>query len=101
MIPKTVFFGIFALLAGAVFILPLPGFCVDESGCVDLVEKECKDCHSTTRICRRLVKDKAEIWWKSNIDNMVDYGAEYTKEERVEILKCLLKPYSEIEKLCE
>ena len=101
MIFKTIFIGIFALLLGAVLILPLPGLCAEGSGCVALVEKKCTDCHTTTRICRNLVKDRAEIWWKSNIDNMVEYGAEYTKGEQLEILKCLQKPYSEIEKLCE
>ena len=80
MIPKTVFFGIFALLTGVVFILPLPGFCGDDCNANIEMVRKCKDCHSTTRICGHLVKDKVEIWWKSNIDNMVDYGAEYTKE---------------------
>jgi hypothetical protein len=98
---KAIFFGMFVFLAGAVLILPLPGFCVEESGCVALVEKTCKECHSTARICRNLLKDRAEIWWKSNIDNMVEYGAEYTKEEGEKALNCLLKPYSEIKKLCE
>lgn len=32
---------------------------------------------------------------------MIDYGAEYTETERADILKCLLKPYSEIEELCQ
>jgi len=101
MISKTVFLGILALLAGMIFSLPLPGLCSEESGCVDLVEKKCADCHSMTRICRNLVKDRAEIWWKSNIDNMVDYGAEYTEKDLAELLKCVMKPYSEIEKLCQ
>ena len=98
---KTVFLGMLVIVISAVFIFPLPGFCVEKSDCVKMVEKSCTNCHSTGRICRNRVKDRSEIWWKSNIDNMVEYGAKLTKEERSEIFKCLFKSGAKIEKLCE
>lgn len=101
MIPKSVFITFFVIISGVIIGFAPVGSGNDALPCVDLLIKNCKDCHSLTRICRNLVKDRNEIWWKSNIENMVEYGAEYTPKEQEMFLKCLLKPYSEIEKLCD
>ena len=91
------------LVCGVIFSLVLswPAGSRENEACVAIIESKCKDCHSITRICRNLTKTRNKIWWKSNIENMVAYGAEYTDKEQDVFLKCLIKPYADIQGLCK
>ena len=100
MIVKAIIIAILFIISGVIGMVAPVGSGNDAPSCVDLLNMKCKSCHSMTRICRNLVKTRSEIWWQSNIENMVAYGAKYTTTEQNAFLKCLLKPYAEIEQLC-
>lgn len=68
--------------------------------CINLLIDQCRQCHYLTRICQNLDK-KDRGRWKRTIRNMVDNGAEITREDEERILNCLVDKAPDVVGFCK
>jgi len=60
----------------------------DEKDCATILSTRCDECHYRSRICYLLGK-KSKRQWHRIINNMMDYGAKITEEQREILTNCL------------
>ncbi len=91
------------LLCGSLFlsmILPGAAQTAASENCSQLVRKHCLSCHSETRICQKIKKNKGKRAWKRTIKRMTRHGAQIEKKDIKELTACLSSDGITVPTLC-
>jgi hypothetical protein len=88
-----------AAWAGMLFCLS-PAAAAEEVSCTTMVKTTCTRCHSETRICQKVQKDKGKGAWKRTVKRMISHGAVAGEDEKTRLITCLSTPDPAIREFC-
>lgn len=66
--------------------------------CGELLSKRCRVCHSLSKTCAELGRDKWQ--WQRTIAAMANYAPSITAKEQKTLVECLVKPQKEVAEIC-
>jgi hypothetical protein len=78
------------------FLTTLPAIAAPKCG--ELLKKKCQSCHSLTRTCVELGRDKES--WQYSIAKMAAYSAAISDKDQKTLVTCLAKQKKDVKALC-
>lgn len=72
----------------------------EEKDCASILASRCDECHYRSRICALLGK-RSKRQWHRIINNMMDYGAKITDEQREILTNCLYSAPPDADYVCQ